>query len=143
MTTRITPPRTLAYWATTGLFSLAMLGSGTFNITRPPEILEAMAHLGYPEWFPVWLGAFKLAGIPVLLAPGLARLKEWAYAGYTVALLSATGSHLAAGDALGPAAPPLVLLTLALASWALRPDSRRLGKPGHREQADSARLAAA
>lgn len=136
-------PKNIAYWATTGLFSLAIAGSGFFNVSRPPEILEAMQHLGYPEWFPLWLGSFKLAGVLVLLAPGLARLKEWAYAGYTVAMLSAAVSHLAAGDTFGQAAPPLVLLSLALASWALRPASRRLGSIAAPASASATSAAAA
>jgi hypothetical protein len=118
--------RRIAYWAITAFFSLGMTGSGLMNLLRPPELLEGMAHLGFPAWFPLWLGSWKLAGVAVTLAPGLARLKEWAMAGYTIALTSAFVAHLAAGDALGQAFPPLVILGLGLTSWALRPDNRRL-----------------
>jgi len=118
--------KTLGYWIPTGLFAFAMTGSGAMSMMLPPELLETIQHLGFPDWFPRWLAAWKLAGVVVLLAPGLPRLKEWATAGFTIALTSATVSHLMAGDAIGDAIPPLVMLALGLTSWAMRPDSRKL-----------------
>lgn len=122
--------RTLGYWILTALFGLAMTGSATMNLMRPPELLEAMAHLGFPAWFPYWLGAWKLVGVVVLVAPGLPRLKEWATAGFLISLTSAAAAHLFAGDAVGEAIPPLVMLSMGLGSWALRPDGRRLPAAG-------------
>ena len=119
--------RKVAYWILTALVGLAFAGSGLMNLMSPPELLESMAHLGFPAWFPRWLGAWKLLGAAVLIAPGLARFKEWATAGFVVAMTSACVAHLAAGDGLDKALPPLVLLGLALGSWALRPADRRLG----------------
>ncbi len=119
-------PKTVAYWILTALVSLALTGSGVFNLLLPPEIVAGMEHLGYPAWFPRWLGLWKLAGVVVLLAPALPRLKEWATAGFTIALSSASLSHIAAGDPPAQAIPPLVLLGLVLGSWALRPSGRRL-----------------
>lgn len=118
--------KTIAYWALTGLFAFAIAGSGAMNLSRAPEIMEAMAHLGYPAYFPLILGAWKVLGAGALLAPGLPRLKEWATAGFTFAMTGATLSHLLAGDPVGQAIAPLVLLSLCLGSWALRPASRRL-----------------
>ncbi|MBL8617116.1 MAG: DoxX family protein [Deltaproteobacteria bacterium] len=118
--------RRIAYWAVTAFFCLGMTGSGVMNLLRPPELLEGLAHLGFPAWFPLWLGPWKLAGVAVTLAPGLARLKEWAMAGFTIAMSSAFVAHLAAGDPFGQAFPPLVILGLGLTSWALRPENRRL-----------------
>lgn len=116
----------LGYWILTALVGLSLTGSASFNLMSPPELLEGMAHLGFPAWFPRWLGAWKLAGVAVLLAPGLPRLKEWATAGFVISLTSASAAHLAAGDGLGQAFPPLVLLSFVLGSWALRPADRRL-----------------
>ena len=117
---------TVAYWISTALFALAMSGSASMNLMRTPELLAAMARLGFPAWFPIWLGAWKLAGVLVLLAPGLPRLKEWATAGFTISLTSAAAAHLFTGDPWTDAIAPLVMLSLGLASWALRPPSRRL-----------------
>ncbi len=118
--------KTLAYWIPTGLFAVAIGGSATMNLLRPPELMVTIDALHFPTWFPLWLGAWKLAGVVVLLAPGLRRLKEWATAGFTIALTSASAAHLFNGDAISQAIPPLVLLAICLTSWANRPESRRL-----------------
>lgn len=58
--------------------------------------------------------------------PGLPRLKEWVYAGFFFELTSASASHVFAGDGIGDALAPLLFLAFVMASWALRPASRRL-----------------
>jgi hypothetical protein len=58
--------------------------------------MEVMAHLGYPAYFVSILGVWRVLGDVAVLAPRLPRLKEWAYVG------------------------------LFTASWALRPESRKL-----------------
>jgi hypothetical protein len=68
-----------------------------------------------------------LLGAAVLLAPGLPRLKEWAYAGMFFELTGAALSHLAMGDSLDIIATPCILAACAVASWALRPQDRVLG----------------
>ena len=73
------------------------------------------------------LGILKLLGVVALLAPGFARLKEWAYAGFSFDLIGAAFSFAAAGDPT-PAgiAPPLLILAVVAVSYVLRPESRRL-----------------
>jgi DoxX-like family len=83
-------------------------------------------HLGYPLYFATLLGVWKLLGAIVITAPGLPRVKEWAYAGFCFDLTAAAMSHAAVGDATGDIVAPLVFLALVVASWALRPESRRL-----------------
>lgn len=116
----------VAYWITTGLFSLAFTMSGFMALTHQPQAVAGYTHLGYPVYFMTILGAAKLLGVATLLAPGLPRLKEWAYAGFTINLLSAAASHLASGDGAGKAVAPLILFGVMLASWRLRPASRAL-----------------
>jgi hypothetical protein len=41
-------------------------------------------------------------------------------------LTGATASHIAVGDDVGHIVTPLVLAALVVASWALRPEERRL-----------------
>lgn len=117
--------RTVSYWVSTLLFTLGMLGSGSMNLLREPNLMAQFERLGFPSWFPLWLGGWKVLGALVLLAPGLPRAKEWATAGFVIAMSSAVAAHLAAGDAPGVATAPALLLALAMASWALRPASRR------------------
>lgn len=118
--------RTYLYLGTLGLFSLAMVGSGGMDLAQPPPLMEGMRHLGYPAYFVAILGFWKLLGVAALLAPRLPRLKEWAYAGFAFDLSGAAVSHLVSGDGVGKALVPLFLLAIGLASWALRPPSRRL-----------------
>jgi hypothetical protein len=56
-------------------------------------------HLGFPAYFRIELSWAKLIGVAVLLAPVPARLKEWAYAGMAITLVSALIAHFALGDA--------------------------------------------
>jgi hypothetical protein len=53
-------------------------------------------------------------------------LKEWAYAGFFFELTAAAASRAAVGDSVADVIAPLVFLALVMASWALRPSSRKL-----------------
>lgn len=119
--------RNLDFWIPTALFGLAMLGSGAANVARPPELLQNLAALGYPAFLPLILGPLKILGALAVLAPGLPRLKEWAYAGFAFLVYGGVFSHFAAGDPPNKALPLLVLGGLAFVSWLRRPADRRLG----------------
>ena len=67
-----------------------------------------------------------LGGLAVL-SPRLPRLKEWAYAGMIFDLTGASASHAALGDPTDKIVAPIIILAIVAASWALRPESRRLG----------------
>ena len=89
-----------------------------------PQAVEGFAHLGYPQQLRIMLGIAKLSGAIVLLIPGVPKLKEWAYAGFTFAWIAAVVAHYLAGD--GPTAlAPLALLLLLVVSYVTRPASRR------------------
>lgn len=122
--------RTKVYWVLTVLAALALLAGGFANVTLQEPIVESMKKLGYPLYFPRILGTWKLLAAVALLAPGFPRVKEWAYAGVTFAMTGATISHIAAGDPVATWFPPLVVLALALGSYALRPADRRLDRAG-------------
>jgi uncharacterized membrane protein YphA (DoxX/SURF4 family) len=119
--------RTAGYWTATLLTAFALLPGGLFHLLHAEQAVQGIARLGYPEHFSTLLGTGKLLGGIILLAPRLPRLKEWAYAGIAINLASAAFAHVAHGDSAGWAMVPLVILALSLASWALRPENRRLG----------------
>ena len=73
------------------------------------------------------LGVWKLLGAVVIVAPGLPRLKEWAYAGVFFELSGAAASYVLHGEITSDLAAPLILVALAMISWALRPEGRVLG----------------
>jgi hypothetical protein len=91
----------IAFWLITALFSL-QVGFTAYAQLRVPQVAEAFAHLGFPDYFRVELALAKLLGVVLLLAPVPARLKEWAYAGFAITLGSALIAHLSVGD--GPEA---------------------------------------
>jgi len=92
-------------------------------------MLKDMESLGYPLYFLKMLGVWKLGAAVVLLAPALPRLKEWAYAGILINLVGASVTHAVRHDPVNNIVTPLVILAIALTSWALRPASRKLPGP--------------
>ena len=118
--------RNTLYWLVTGAFCAFLGFSGLAHLLRLPFLVESMSALGYPVYVMSILGAAKLLGVIALLAPGRPLLKEWAYAGFVFNLLGATATHIFVGDPPSETAPPIFLLALAVASYALRPASRRL-----------------
>lgn len=121
----------IAYWITTILGPASFVIGGVAHLSRSAQPVAMAEHLGYPAYILAILGTWKLLGAIVTVIPGVPRLKEWAYAGFFFLLTSASASHLLHGDPLvaaGPyqAAPPLFFLAMVMASWALRPPSRRL-----------------
>ena len=116
-----------AYWITTALTAFALVADGVAYLAHADFATTGIAALGYPVYVVTLLGAAKLLGGIAIVAPRLPRLKEWAYAGIAFDLAGAAISHVAVGDPLVKPAIPLALLAVAMASYALRPASRRLG----------------
>jgi hypothetical protein len=110
----------VAYWVTTGITVAALAGAGVAEIARSPKMVEGFALLGYPAYLATLLGIWKLLAVPALLAPRFPRLKEWAYAGIFFDLSGAAISHVAVPLDPTRALGPLVLLAVAMASWALK-----------------------
>ena len=116
--------RKIAYWVTTGLIAAMSVFAGFVYLSGGPEAVQGFAHVGYPQQLRVILGIAKILGAIILVVPGLARVKEWAYAGFTFAWISASVAHYLAKD--GPKAfMPLVLLVLLIISYVFRPASRQ------------------
>jgi uncharacterized membrane protein YphA (DoxX/SURF4 family) len=118
--------RRIAYWTTTVIIGWELLFGGAWDILRIPYVYKmVVGDLGYPEYFLVILGAWKLLGGVALLVPSFPRLKEWAYAGAFFNYTGAVASHLAVGDGVLVWWGPAGFAAILLASWALRPSSRR------------------
>jgi DoxX-like family len=117
--------RLAGYWLATIPVVGEMGLGGIWDITRIPYVRDLVIHLGYPSYFLVLLGTWKVLGAVALLVPGLPLLKEWAYAGAFFTYTGATVSHLTTGYDLGEVGLLAVLTVLTVLSWALRPASRR------------------
>lgn len=107
----------------TFLVLAVMSVSGLMAVTHASAMMKALEHLGYPPYFVNLLGAAKLAGVLVFLLPGLAKLKEWAYVGFGITIVSAAYSHLLSGDGL-MALDPLFFLGMLILSYQTRPPGR-------------------
>jgi VIT1/CCC1 family predicted Fe2+/Mn2+ transporter len=82
-----------------------------------PEVKEGFVHLGFPSWFRVELGIAKFIGAIMLLVPAVkGRVKEWAYAGFGITVISAFIAHFVSGDGPGHWIPALVALVILAVS---------------------------
>jgi uncharacterized membrane protein YphA (DoxX/SURF4 family) len=130
LATSSSPPRSqiIAYWVTTALVASELAMGGVWDILRVPKVSDLIERLGYPQYFLIILGIWKLLGAIALVIPRFPRLKEWAYAGVLFDLSGAVASLFATGlISVGTAAYPILMIGVAIASWALRPASRRIG----------------
>ena len=117
----------VAYWIATGLLAAELVLGGIWDILRIPLVRDVITHLGYPTYFLVLLGIWKLLGAAALLVPRFPLLKEWAYAGVFFVFSGAIVSHLTTGKNLHELGFLFVVLILIAASWVLRPATRRVG----------------
>jgi uncharacterized membrane protein YphA (DoxX/SURF4 family) len=118
----------VAYWVSTTLVVFELVLGGVWDVLRVPQARGLIERLGYPPYFLSILGIWKLLGAVALVIPRFPRLKEWAYAGVLFDLTGAVASLWASGliDA-GTMVYPIIMMGVAVSSWALRPSSRRLG----------------
>jgi DoxX-like protein len=119
--------RTIAYWGTTALVALALLGSLSY-LTGSEQVVSGFAKAGYPQHLRIVLGFAKPAAAIVLLLPRLALVKEWAYAGVTFAWIMAVISAYSSGEPAQVWIIPVILLAVLSVSYATRPSGRRVNR---------------
>lgn len=85
----------IIYWTSTGLFSAAMIFSG-YSYLTVPEMAGAFSGLGFAEdYFRIELAIAKILGALALIIPFVPKwMKNFAYAGFTINLVSATIAHV-------------------------------------------------
>jgi hypothetical protein len=112
------------YWIVTAIFCLEMSFTAYYELL--PQGAQAFARLGFPaNEFRIELSLAKLLGVAALLIPmRRARvniwIKEWAYAGFAINLVSAIIAHLSIHDipqALAPSSITSVLWGLSYYFW--------------------------
>lgn len=118
----------IAYWIITVLLAANYAFAGVMYISQGPDVVEASKALGYPLYFMVMLGVWKLLGAVAILIPKTPVIKEWAYAGMFINLSAAAVSTGVSGMPVQHVVTPLVMLLFVIGSWALRPASRRTEK---------------
>jgi hypothetical protein len=90
----------IGFWIFTALFCLEMSFTAYYELMMLPQAAQAFTRLGFPAgYFRVELSWAKVAGVVALLVPMIpARLKEWAYAGFAINLVSALIAHFSISD---------------------------------------------
>ncbi|MGC2638840.1 MAG: DoxX family protein [Acidobacteriaceae bacterium] len=116
----------VSYWIATSLIAVEMVTGGIWDLLRTGYVRGLMDHLGYPEYMLTILGIWKTLGAIAIVAPRFPRLKEWAYAGMIFDLTGAAASHAICREGVSQFVVTIVLALIVLASWRLRPGSRRL-----------------
>jgi uncharacterized membrane protein YphA (DoxX/SURF4 family) len=116
--------RKIAYWVSTGLVAVMSLMAAFAYLSGSPQAVEGFARAGYPQQLRIILGIAKPLGAIALLVPGMPKLKEWAYAGFTFAWICAVIAHYLANDGAKTFAP-VILLALLAVSYVTRPVSRQ------------------
>ena len=112
----------VAHWIITGLFCLEMAFTAYYELMVLPQAAEAFSRLGFPAgFFRIELSWAKVLGVLALLVPMVpARLKEWAYAGFAINLISALIAHTSIHDrpaAFVPSSTTSVLWLLSYYFW--------------------------
>jgi hypothetical protein len=120
--------KSIGYWVITALLVFSVVSGGIAELTQQKDNIEGLIALGYPVYFIMIIGTWKVLGGIALMVPGFVRLKEWAYAGIFFNMTGAAISHIVMGDEAWHAAVTITLAAFTLASWALRPQSRILGE---------------
>jgi hypothetical protein len=108
------------YWVSTGIVCAVMVFSAVnFNLSNPVGPMKgAFAHLGYPNYFKIELTVAKVLGVLALLTPGITRtIRNFAYAGFTITLISASIAHFSSGDTLMFIVDPLMFLAVLAVSY--------------------------
>jgi hypothetical protein len=117
--------RKIAYWSSTAIVAVMLLLALSY-LTGSEQVVSGFTKSGYPQHLRIVLGIAKPIAAVVLLLPGLALLKEWAYAGAAITWVMASIAACAAGDGVQVWSMPLGLLALLVVSYVTRPASRRL-----------------
>ena len=119
----MTKTKKVIYWIATVWLALGMVSTGIVQMLQVESEVEFILNLGYPSYFLLLLGFWKILGSIAVLVPKFPLIKEWAYAGFFFAMTGAAFSHIAAGT-MDEIFPSLLLLTLTITSWYFRPASR-------------------
>src|SRR6266498_3228018 len=117
--------RTIAYWSSTAIVAVMLLFALSY-LTGNEAVVSGFTKSGYPQHLRIVLGIAKPAAAIVLLLPGLALLKEWAYACVAFTWVMAFIAAYTGGEGPQVWSMPLALLVLLIVSYATRPAGRRL-----------------
>jgi len=101
----------IIYWVATGVISFVMIFSIFKMFTADYD------RFSLPNYFRIELSVFKILGLIVILVPQFPlRMKEWAYAGFGITLISACIAHYNSGQSLLRSLDPVIFLIILAVS---------------------------
>lgn len=104
------------YWSATSIVALMGFTAGILYFINP-LVAKEIENLGFPDYFRIELGAAKLIGATILIVPFFSnRIKEWAYAGFTIVFISAIIAHISI-EGFSTVINPVVSLSLLAISY--------------------------
>jgi uncharacterized membrane protein YphA (DoxX/SURF4 family) len=115
----------IIYWIATIWLALGMLSTGIVQLIKMEDEVNNFTQLGYPAYLLTIIGVWKILGVVAVLMPKFPVLKEWAYAGFVLAMSGAVFSHIASGNSMSELFGPMLLLILTVVSWYFRPADRK------------------
>jgi len=110
----------IIYWASTGIIAAVMTYSIiSFTFYERAIYPEgAFQHLHLPAWFKVELTIAKILGVLALLIPSIpSKIKEFAYFGFAITLLSAVIAHSTVNDKFYNIMDPMIFLCILILSY--------------------------
>jgi uncharacterized membrane protein YphA (DoxX/SURF4 family) len=109
----------IIFWVATIIIALmeGVMPLATW-IAAPQYMTFGTKALGYPDYFAYTLVVGKILGVIAIVLPKIpAKIKEWAYAGFTFNLLFAFISHAMVDKEPSNMIMPLVILAILMTSY--------------------------
>jgi len=90
----------LVYWISTlAICVFLLISSYTYFFSE--NTINGLRELGFPDFFRIQLGVLKIIAVIVLVIPKIPNyVKEWAYAGVGMFLITALVAHIAHKDTI-------------------------------------------
>ena len=107
----------IIYWGSTAIISILML-FGAYSYFTSPLAITGSARLGFPDYFRIELATAKLLGTLALILPwSPSKIKEFAYAGFSIMFISAFIAHLSSGVSIEEIVSPIIALIILAVSY--------------------------
>ena len=119
--TTMSKKRNWVYIISSVVVALMSFITGLGNLVPFPHIASDLQHLGYPPYFRIILGTWKVIAAIVISIPAKLWVKNLAYMGILIDLSGAAASRLAVGDdALKVIIPLLISVGVSVSWWSFR-----------------------
>lgn len=107
----------IVYWLATVVFCSWMILNAYFYLTSK-ETKQICRHFGFPDYFRVELAFAKIIGVIVLLLTAIkGRIKEWAYSGFAITVISGFIAHVCSGNSFQSSSSALIALAILFTSY--------------------------